>query len=120
MTPMREKKSPFSLVYPSYHSRLPPFHCLSHNLLVRYPHESKPSRIFEKSQNSPGLNDDMQVEMMNRHNVGQNDRSNKVSTPTMIATMDRRARDIRTVLFQKKLFHLIELLDYETLTSLLI
>lgn len=53
----------------------------------------------------------MQMQVMNGHYVGQDDRSNEVSTTTMITTMDRRARSIGEMLSQKLLFDFGHFLD---------
>lgn len=54
----------------------------------------------------------MQMEMMNRHNVRQDNGPYKMPTSTVVARVDCRARDVWTMLFEKKLFYFVQFLDY--------
>ena len=45
--------------------------------------------------------------MMNGHDIGQDDRSDKMATTTMVAAVDRRGRDVRKMSLQEHVLHVV-------------
>lgn len=78
-------------VFDAHPSALPAYD-LGLDLLIRHPHKWKPSRILENSHAHPRLDNYVQMQVMNGHNVRQENRPNEMSTTAMITTMDRRPR----------------------------